>query len=66
MISDNKAYKKALEEMNEVFRQSLPFFEKAHELNPEDRTYIQTLKGLYYRFNMEDKYNEMNAKLQNL
>ena len=66
MISDNKAYKKALEEMNEVFRQSLPFFEKAHELNPEDRTYIQTLKGLYYRFNMEEKYNEMNAKLQNL
>jgi len=66
MISDNKAYKKALEEMNAVFRESLPFFEKAHELNPTDRTYIQTLKGLYYRFGMDDKYNEMNEKLQNL
>ena len=66
MISDNKAYKKALEEMNVVFRESLPFFEKAHELNPTDRTYIQTLKGLYYRFGMDDKYNEMNEKLQNL
>jgi tetratricopeptide (TPR) repeat protein len=66
MISDNKAYKKALEEMNAVFLESLPFFEKAHELNPTDRTYIQTLKGLYYRFGMDDKYNEMNEKLQNL
>ena len=66
MISDNKAYKKALDEMNEVFRKSLPYFEKAHQLAPEERTYIQTLKGLYYRFNMTDKYNEMNEKLNNL
>ena len=45
-IMDNKEYKKALDEMNEVFRQSLPFFEKAHEMAPEERSYIQTLKGL--------------------
>jgi len=63
-ISDNKAYKKALDEMNEVFRTSLPFFEKAHEMAPEERSYIQTLKGLYYRFGMEDKENEMKALLE--
>ena len=66
MISDNKAYKKALDEMNAVFKQSLPFFEQAHQMAPEERSYIQTLKGLYYRFNMTDKYNEMNEKLNNL
>lgn len=66
LINDNKEYKKALAEMNEVFRKSLPFFEKAHELNPTDRQYILTLKGLYYRFGMEDKYNEMSEKLNNL
>ena len=69
-ISDNKAYKKALEEMNAVFKKSLPFFEKAHEMAPEDRGYIQILKGLYYRFinepGMEAKYNEMSEKLSNL
>jgi tetratricopeptide (TPR) repeat protein len=65
-IVDNKEYKKALDEMNAVFRQSLPFFEKAHELAPTDRTYIQTLKGLYYRFGMEDKEQEMQDKLNNL
>lgn len=66
MIADNKEYKKALDEMNEVFRKSLPFFEKAHEMDPEDRNYLQTLKGLYYRFNMNDKYAEVEEKLNNL
>lgn len=65
-ISDNKEYKKALDEMNEVFRKSLPFFEKAHEMAPEERSYIQTLKGLYYRFGMEEKENEMKALLETL
>ena len=65
-ISDNKAYKKALDEMNEVFRKSLPFFEKAHEMAPEERTYLQTLKALYYRFGMNDKFEEASAKLNNL
>ena len=66
MISDNKAYKKALDEMNEVFRKSLPFFEKAHEMAPEERSYIQVLKGLYYRFHDEAKEAEMKALLETL
>jgi len=64
LIQDNKAYKKALEEMNDVFRQSLPFFEKAHEMEPENRDYMIVLKGLYYRFHDDAKYEaiveEMN------
>ncbi|MBO5619430.1 MAG: tetratricopeptide repeat protein [Paludibacteraceae bacterium] len=70
LISDNKAYKKALAEMNEVFRKSLPFFEKAHEMDPKERSYIQTLKGLYYRFQsepgMQAKYDAMSEALNNL
>ena len=66
MISDNKAYKKALEEMNEVFRKSLPFFEEAHKMAPEERQYMQVLKGLYYRFHDDAKYNAINEELNNL
>jgi tetratricopeptide (TPR) repeat protein len=66
MISDNKAYKKALEEMNEVFRKSLPFFERAHEMDPQDRTYMQILKGLYYRFHMDAQYEKIAEELNNL
>jgi len=66
LIQDNKEYKKALDEMNEVFRKSLPYFEKAHELAPEERSYMQVLKGLYYRFHMDAEYDAINEKLNNL
>ena len=62
-INDNKAYKKALADMNEVFKKALPFFEKAHELDPENRDYMITLKGLYYRFHMDAQYEAMSEKL---
>ena len=65
-ITDNKAYKKALEEMNAVFKEALPYFEKAHEMDPTDRSYMQVLKGLYYRFNMEAEYNAISEELSNL
>jgi tetratricopeptide (TPR) repeat protein len=65
-ISDNREYKKALDEMNEVFRKSLPYFEEAHKMAPEERSYMQTLKGLYYRFGMDDKYNAISEELNNL
>ena len=63
LIADAKEYKKALEEMNAMFRQSMPFFEKAHELAPDNRDYMITLRGLYYRFDMTDKYNAINEEL---
>ena len=66
LISDNKEYKKALDEMNEVFRKSLPYFEEAHKMDPQDRNYMQILKGLYYRFHMDDKYNAISEELNNL
>ena len=63
LIADAKEYKKALEEMNAMFRQSMPFFEKAHELAPDNRDYMITLRALYYRFDMTDKYNAINEEL---
>ena len=64
-IQDKAAYKKALAEMTETFRQALPFFEKAHEMDPENRDYMITLKTLYYRFHMDDKYEAIQEKLNN-
>jgi hypothetical protein len=52
--------------MNEVFRKSLPFFERAHEMDPQDRTYMQILKGLYYRFHMDAEYEKISEELNNL
>ena len=66
-INDNKQYKKALEEMNEMFKKSMPFFEQAHQIDPENTDYMRTLKTLYYRFHdepgMQAKYDAIVAEL---
>ena len=64
-IQDAKAYKKALNDVNDKLRESLPFFEKAHELDPENREYMINLKSIYYRLHMDDKYEAMQEKLNN-
>lgn len=62
-INDAKEYQKALEEMNAMYKRSLPFYEQAHEMRPDDRDIMITLRTLYYRFNMTDKYNAIQAEL---
>jgi len=40
--------------------------EKAHEAKPEEISVLESLKGLYYRFEMMDKYDEVDAKIKAL
>jgi uncharacterized protein YdcH (DUF465 family) len=40
--------------------------EKALELEPNNRDVLESLKGLYYRFDRMDKYNEMKARIEAL
>ncbi|MGM0550180.1 MAG: tetratricopeptide repeat protein [Bacteroidota bacterium] len=63
-IKDNEAYQKARAEVNKMFKEALPYIEKAHELQPEERSIMTTLKTLYYRLKMEEKYQEMDKKLK--
>ncbi len=62
-IPDQKEYDAKLAEMEAMFLKSLPFFEKAHELAPENRDYMIVLRQLYYRSNDEAKYNAISEKL---
>ncbi len=62
-IVDNVEYQKAREEAFDVLEQALPYMEKAHEVNPDDQDTMETLRILYYRLGMEEKYEEMNRKL---
>jgi len=65
-IKDNRKYEIAKKEANETFYKSLPYMEKAHEMKPDDRMVLETLKNLYYRFEMNDKYEEVNEIIRNL
>ncbi len=46
-----------------VYAKALPYMEKAYELKPDDVYSMRSLKELYYRLKMTDKYNAVKAKL---
>ncbi len=64
-IQDAKAYKAALNEASNKLKESMPFFEKALEVAPDNREYMVILKGIYYRLHMDDKYEAMQDMLNN-
>ena len=64
-IQDAKAYKAALNEASNKLKESMPFFEKALEVAPDNREYMVILKGIYYRLQMDDKYEAMQYMCNN-
>ena len=56
---DNKAYAKAKVEIDAAFQKALPYFEKAYELEPDNNDYKRSLRSLYYRLGMNDKYEAL-------
>lgn len=65
-IMDNAEYNKAIEEAMVVFGKALPFMEKARDLRPEDMSTLTSLRELYYRLKMTDKYDEVKARIEEL
>ncbi len=65
-IMDVKKYNAAIEEANAVYAKALPYMEKAHELKPDDVYAMRSLKELYYRLKMTDKYDAVKARLDKL
>ncbi|MDG5800903.1 tetratricopeptide repeat protein [Marinilabiliaceae bacterium ANBcel2] len=65
-MTDQADYEAARDEAMKEFEKALPYIEKAHEVNPEEPMVLETLRNLYYRFDMMDKYNEADQKLQEL
>ncbi len=61
---DFKKYEKKKAEADAIFKKSLPFFEEAHKIKPDEKAVMQSLKNLYYRFEMMDKYKEIDNKLK--
>lgn len=62
-LTDNAAYQAKLREVEAMFAQSMPFFQKAHEMEPSNRDYMIVLKGLYYRMKMMAEYEQISAEL---
>ena len=58
-----KKFEEKQKEVNEVFRESLPYFLKADQLNNEDRNTLIALKEIYARLNELEKSNQYKDRL---
>ena len=63
-ITDNQEYEKAKVEADDMFKAAIPYMEKAHEIEPTSKEPLETLKTLYYRLQMNEKYEEVNNMLK--
>ena len=63
---DNNKYKALKAKGDEKMKLALPYLEKAHELNPNDLPTLESLKTVYYRLQMMDKYEEVKKKIDAL
>ena len=60
---ENEKYQEELKKADKWFKETLPYMEKCHELNPEHIQTLESLKNLYYRLKMMDQYNEILEKI---
>ena len=60
---DDLKYSQLLEQGNEVLKQCIPFLEQAHKIDPKEETCAKTLRGLYFRLQMKDKLDAINAEM---
>ncbi len=65
-ISDNTEYEKVKVEGDNMLLKAIPYMEKAHEIDPSDRPSLETLKTIYYRLKMNDKYQKVIEELNAL
>jgi tetratricopeptide (TPR) repeat protein len=63
-IADNQEYEKAKAEADDMFKAAIPYMEKAHEIDPGTKEPLETLRTLYLRLQMTEKYEEVNSMLK--
>lgn len=62
-LKDDAAYNKCKTAADAIYLKAIPFFEKAHEVKPEDRATMDQLKKLYAKAGNTDKFQEMKKLL---
>lgn len=60
-LSNFKKYDAIKAKQLELYKEVLPFYEKAHELKKDDIDIVRTLMSMYENLEMNDKFKEMKA-----
>ncbi len=64
--ADNAKFDTLKKELNEVYRNALPYLEKAYRISPSNVGVVQTLSNIYSQLGEDAKFKEMKAKLDAL
>jgi tetratricopeptide (TPR) repeat protein len=65
-LADFKKYDKLQAQQFEIYKQALPYYEKAYGLNPKSINIVQTLMGLYENLDMPVKLKEIKVVYERL
>ena len=49
----------------DVMRKALPYYRRAHELDPQNYNYARSLKQCYYRLDMTEEYEALSNEMNN-
>ena len=64
--ADNEKYEALKEKRQEMYRDVLPYLERAEELRPDGIEIVRTLMDIYGQLGQDAKFKEMKAKLAEL
>ena len=63
---DNKTYEKLKEQRQQMYRDVLPYLEKAEELRPDGIEIVRTLMDIYSQLGEDAKFKQKKARLAEL
>ncbi|WP_417602504.1 hypothetical protein [Owenweeksia hongkongensis] len=65
-LNETSKYNALQKEQNAQFEKALPFFEKAHTVDPKDKDTLSALKEVYYKLKMYEKAKTIQAEIEAL
>lgn len=64
--SEKQRYQEVMKESQAYFEKALPYIEKAYEIAPTEMAVLESLRMVYYRLQMNDKYQEIDKIAKSL
>lgn len=62
-LDSDAAYEKCTKQADKIYLKTIPYFERAHEIRPDDRNTMQQLKILYAKTQDTEKYDAIKQEL---
>jgi len=64
LITDAKLYNEEKEVAKSLFDKARPYFEKAHQIEPQNMEYMIPLRTVYYNLNMNEEFSAIEEKME--